>query len=115
MSDYPEHKKLEAIQEQSQAIGEFLEWISDNGDWRLGKPHHHIETCKNPDYSYHNFRYELGDPSTWEMYLCGYASSQFESNHRNVDKLLAEFYQIDLNALEKEKRAMLDEIRKVKA
>lgn len=29
MSKYPEHDKLAAIQDQTQAIGEFLEWCAD--------------------------------------------------------------------------------------
>jgi hypothetical protein len=31
MSDYPEHDKLSKIQEQTQAIGEFLEWLTSQG------------------------------------------------------------------------------------
>jgi hypothetical protein len=28
MADYPEHEKLQAVSEQTQAIGEFLEWLN---------------------------------------------------------------------------------------
>ena len=31
MSDYPEHEKLEKIAATSQAIGEFLEWLEEQG------------------------------------------------------------------------------------
>jgi hypothetical protein len=31
MSEYPEHEKLAAIQDKSQAIGEFLEWLNSDG------------------------------------------------------------------------------------
>jgi hypothetical protein len=30
---YPEHTKLKAIQKQSQAVGEFLEWLNSEGFW----------------------------------------------------------------------------------
>ena len=31
MSDYPEHDKLHAIADQTQAIGEFMEWLEGKG------------------------------------------------------------------------------------
>lgn len=31
MRTYPEHDRLSAVREQSQAIGEFLEWLFDKG------------------------------------------------------------------------------------
>jgi len=31
MSDYPEHDKLSAVAEQTQAIGEFVEWLEGKG------------------------------------------------------------------------------------
>jgi hypothetical protein len=31
MSDYPEHDKLRAIADQTQAIGEFVEWLEGKG------------------------------------------------------------------------------------
>jgi len=31
MSDYPEHDKLSAVAEQTQAIGEFMEWLEGKG------------------------------------------------------------------------------------
>lgn len=31
MSNYPEHDKLTAVAEQTQAIGEFVEWLESKG------------------------------------------------------------------------------------
>ena len=31
MSAYPEHDKLTKIKDQSQAIGEFMDWLADDG------------------------------------------------------------------------------------
>lgn len=31
MNGYPEHEKLRAISDKSQAIGEFLEWLETGG------------------------------------------------------------------------------------
>ena len=32
---YPEHEKLQKIKDQSQAIGEFLEWLRYTKDYRI--------------------------------------------------------------------------------
>ncbi len=37
MTSYPEHEKLKAISDQSQACGEFLEWLSSSQSVTLGK------------------------------------------------------------------------------
>lgn len=38
-------------------------------------------------------------------------SDEFESDHRSINQLLADYFEIDLNAIETEKRAMLDRMR----
>jgi hypothetical protein len=75
MSDYPEHDKLEAVKDQSQAIGEFLE----NGRWTL---------CEWDD-----------------------RTGRFWSIRGDVNRVLAEYFEIDLDKLEAEKRQMLDAMR----
>ena len=74
---YPEHEKLHAVREQSQAIGEFLEWVNTEKGWMLGV-------------------YE-GE----RMYPASYS----------INALLAEFFGIDPDLLEREKRAMLESLR----
>lgn len=34
MKEYPEHEKLEKIQDKSQVVGEFLDWLLMNG-WSI--------------------------------------------------------------------------------
>lgn len=84
MSDYPEHKKLKAIAEQSQAIGEFLDW------------------CRG------EYGYELAE---WDK------SRKFDDRmmpvSESTEKLLAAFFDIDLNKIEAEKRAMLEKMRRM--
>lgn len=79
---YPEHEKLQAIKEKSQAIGEFLEWLQGKG-FRLAKWE------KEPD-----------------------EEEQLVQQFPNIERLLAEYFQIDLAKLEKEKYAMLEYMRK---
>ena len=76
---YPEHEKQHAIVDKSQAIGEFLDWMSQQG--------------------IHRMRYEEFD--TWVH------------DSRSIECLLAEYFNINLDTIETEKRAMLDEIRKL--
>lgn len=33
MSSYPEHDKLSEVKERSQACGEFLDWLREQGYW----------------------------------------------------------------------------------
>lgn len=81
---YPEHHKLGAISDKSQAIYDFLEWV----------------------------RGEHG------LLLASYATSSspleqgrlFPSQH-SVRRLLAEFFEIDEEKIEQEKRAMLEGLR----
>jgi hypothetical protein len=77
----PELDKMEAVQEQSQTIGEFLEWLNGKG----------ISLCK------------LGT-ADWEQ------NFHFPI-HDSTEKLLAEYFDIDLNKVEQEKQVLLAEWR----
>ena len=79
MSTYPEHEKLQAVSEQSQAIGEFL-------DFGLPAQGIYLAEVSNED---------------GELWL----------SHKPIQKILADYFEIDLKKIEDEKRAMLDAIR----
>lgn len=90
MSDWPEHDKLASVHEQSQKCGEFLEWLLD----------------------------EKG------IVLCRYEQTGGTWNGQPISRLafvvlphlqdwLAEFFGIDREKLEDEKRRMLDVMRQV--
>ena len=74
MSKYPEHERMKACRELTQPVGEFLEWLDEQG-----------------------------------MMICGRLSGREEP--RTVVQWLADWQDIDLVEIEKEKRAMLDELR----
>jgi hypothetical protein len=82
-SQYPEHDKLKAVQEESQCIGEFL------------------DTCG----------YTLAKWSK-EPHLVDYAELVPVGN---IPDILAEYFDIDQNKLEEEKRAMLEKMRTANA
>ena len=94
MSEYPEHEKLEKVKDKSQACGEFLEWLTGAQGYTLGEYHEHVEECTQVGYK-----------------VCGMSSDVLYPAPTVTRKLLAEFFEIDEDKLDKEKRAMLDELR----
>lgn len=72
----PEHDKLRAVKDRSQACGEFLDWLRDHG-----------------------------------YVLCERAEEELVPAFKRTEQILAEFFEIDLDALEREKREMLAELR----
>ena len=79
LENYPEHRKLAAVKDKSQAIGEFLEWAQE----------------------------AMG------LQLCDYGNNGWHPSFKGSVNIMAVHFGIDLKALENEKRAMLDAIRKV--
>lgn len=126
MSDYPEHEKMTAVQEQSQAVGEFLEWLqtpTEHGgkgvslhtweEWeeddtclecagtgKVGSVRRNSEGARLQDCPNCDGTRLVSRPREGWMPVGG-----------SANKLLAEFFGIDLNKIEDEKRAMLDQIR----
>lgn len=115
MTEYPEHEKLQAIKDESQAIGEFIEdgpytlcewknspdvprWI----DSRTGtdKTPHHRDVSPFATHS-------VANPDWFDE---GYYPI-----HKSINQILADHFDIDLDKIEREKRAMLDELRKANA
>lgn len=114
VGDYPEHDKLRAVKDKSQAIGEFLDTCGmalcvvrqkgNNGEslyqWKEGR-----ERDRAPGWNdYLDGRAEHNpDFEEWgEGFVLAPGSIQ--------DKLAAHF-EIDLDKIEAEKRAMLEAIR----
>lgn len=79
---FPEHEKLTKVLEQSQWIGEFLDW------------------CQN-ERGLHF--YEMKKPK-------GFSEEVPVLFSASINQLLAEYFSIDLVKIEKEKRAMLRQI-----
>ena len=70
----PEHEKLTEVQLQSQIVGEFLEWLGEQGIWLA---------------SFNRF-------------------DRLDPINDSTEKLLARYFEIDLQVLEAEKVALLD-------
>lgn len=78
MAKYPECEKMKAISEDSQKIGEFLEWLDQHS-----------------------------------MFVAEYDRRDFPQPIRlNREQLLAKYFKIDLNKVEKERRSILADLQK---
>ena len=95
-SQTPELDKLHAVHEKSQACGEFVEWLGTEKRIVLAMPHTHTSYCRDEH---------------WHL-NCDVHSGELVGVHVGINKLLAEFFEIDLDKVEAEKCALLDEIRK---
>lgn len=111
---YPEHDKLAAVKTQSQAIGEFL----DFGGYVLCT----VRDAGNngePEFLW-NDGYESDEPATMADYLAGHASENPEwdawsegyvAAPGSIEQKLAAWFEIDLDKIDDEKRAMLAGLR----
>jgi hypothetical protein len=81
---YPEHIRLKAVVAESQAIGQFIEWMTQEKNWVIA------------DWV------ELSDIELID---------QYRPVSMSIEAMLAEYFQIDLKKIEAEKQAMLEEIR----
>lgn len=118
MSDYPENEKMSAVKDESQAIGEFVEF----GGYTLCKWR---EPGNNglPQYVWNTGR-EKDRPPTWDDYLANRAfenpdyeswGGAFEAVGEPIQSVLARYFEIDLDKIEAEKRAMPDAMRAANA
>ena len=81
---YPECDKMLAVKDKSQVIGEFLEWLQCVKE---------IELCQLID---------------------GEEEMEYSPIYFSNEELLAEFFNIDLDKVEKEKLCILDELNRNK-
>lgn len=84
--EYPELDKLAKIKDKSQSIGAFLDWLQNEKHYRLAK---------------------------WEKDDSIIPEDQLMPVSYDIQQLLAEYFDIDLNKIEEEKRAILEEQRKL--
>jgi hypothetical protein len=80
---YPMHAKLKGLNGSNQIVGDFIEWLDEQ-------------------------RIEMAQ---WHDAVDGQEDAFLVPIHKSRDDLLAEFFDIDRDVLENEKRAILDEFR----
>lgn len=85
---YPEHAKLHAVKEHSQAVGSFLMWLQDERSPR-------VILELNPN----DLVNEDDEPVS------------YDPDWNRVEKLLAEYFNIDQKKISAEKDAMVEDMR----
>lgn len=83
VGQYPELDKMKAAREKSAILSDFLDWMNENG----------IRLCRNnPDHY-------------WAK------GGEYYQITESYEQLLAQYFNIDLNKVEEERRRILDEQR----
>lgn len=116
----PELEKMSASRERSQPIGEFIDWLAGQGIFLMRSVP--IVHQRWPWES----RYDVNGKRTWgphrgpddgvhgppEQYERGEEAVMYGES---IERMLARFFDIDLNVIEEERRALLDAIREANA
>lgn len=133
MIETPELNKMKAIKDQSQAIGGFLEWLQGERGVVLAE-YYSRERNEDGELVYRNSEGEIVKdwmpahifmPVAQQAILNGrqedegiYGPMIKDRNGETlltmsfqIEQLLAEYFEIDLVKVEKEKRALLEELR----
>lgn len=124
-TETPELDKMHEVREQSQPIGEFIDWLAGQGvqlvrwapvvkerwPWKSRydangeKARVFLIADHGPDDGVHGPPEEYADEADIEAFPW----------HESTERMLARFFEIDLNAVEEERRALLDELRELNA
>lgn len=92
---YPECEKLQAVHEESQKIGQFLDWLTGERG---------IYFCKF--YTLEELlEYDPGIDYREE-------DAGFIRDYTPIQSLLAEYFEIDMDKVEEERRQILEELRR---
>ena len=103
-----ELEKLEDARERSQAIGEFLEWLFGTKKYRIAKYLTDEEYESKDNVSWVDGLYEKEQFKRHEI-----GKEELMPIHIDIEKLLAEYFEIDLAKVEKERREILEKINVV--
>lgn len=127
----PECEKLKAVSDQSQTVGEFIDWLQSEKGMTLAKRHTHTDSCYTNGFNKREFRQEYGGKVSdgpinrgrpvcqphelregrFGRPQCGMAEETLYVECVSTTDLLAEFFEIDMKKVERERQALLDYIR----
>ena len=100
-----ELEKLEAVSERSQAIGEFLEWLFGTKKYYIAKYLTNEEYESEDNVYFVDGLYEKEQFKRHEI-----EKEELMPISIDIEKLLAEFFEIDLVKVEEERKQTLNEI-----
>jgi hypothetical protein len=94
----PECEKLYAVHEKSQMIGSFLDWLFSNG--RV--------LCEWYDFQYFDEDGDLAEEYVKDRYT---EPEGYYPTHDTIESLLAEYFEINMNKVNKEREELINWIR----
>lgn len=94
----PECERLTKVSEESQKIGYFLEWLDNHGIQLAVWDNNYSGVVRDSEGNEEDFSGKL--VPDWK-----------HKGDSGINKLLAEYFDIDLDKIEKERRALLNWIR----
>lgn len=117
MNNYTEHEKLKSLKGHNNTIGEFLEWLEYNGYIlaRHFEKRYECEECGDIEDGMFYRTTKFDDPAMYRCIECdNMVSSSPEGlfpSYAKKDDLIAGFFKINKDKLEKEKDEMLRVMR----
>lgn len=106
----PTLDKMSGIKADSQKIGDFLEWLFNAERFHLSKYFYHYYSADCDCHGHYDCK---GDSNN-----CAHPDKHdgtLVSVNISIEKLLAKYFDINLDEVEKEKRLILDTLRKNKS
>lgn len=113
---YPEHEKLSAIKDKSQAIGEFIEWLqNDKGvTFMINQPKQRVYLEEEFEKTIRSMGED--SPQARALLLNNFDKWEWQGGYtrlrKSITDLLEEYFDIDGKKIESEKRMMLDSMKK---
>ena len=114
MGKYPECEKLSAVSGESNKLGSFIDWLAERGIVLAEYP----ENCRHfKGWAVVNEDCALGhDTEDWH---CGKGCKDYTPEkddilmptHQSIESILANYFEVDLAVVEKERRQILEDIR----
>jgi len=111
MGNWPECEKMAAVHEQSRVISNFLDWL-DEGGMRIAEYPKRCGHFREGRHCKQHPEREWPECGTGCEDYDGEEMSDLEQVRMSKEQLLANYFEIDLQAVERERCAMLEECRK---
>jgi len=117
--NYPECEKLAKVKDASQIIGEFLEWLGAQGIRLHERPIKEAVIARMKGLPVDNGHCILcGGKLVFGV--CGGCNAHQDRDYfdhyypirKTIEQIIAQYFEIDLNKVEEERRLILEEIRK---
>lgn len=106
---YPECEKLSQTSKESNKLGAFIDWLNERGIYLAEYP----RTC-----SHYGGKCNLGHKL--DIFDCGPGcedydedtEGQLQPTNHTVERLLADYFEVDLAKVEEERRAILEDLQR---